>query len=149
MSDQEIRVKLQPDPVLKAALGLPGPPGPPGVNTASSVIKTAKVALGGHRVVIASQGQADYADCGVPAHADSILGLTLAAAAAGTPVTVVRGGEVTEPSWTWAPGPVFLAHNGLLTQTPPSDAAFLLVVGFSDTPQTLYVALREPITLQG
>ena len=116
----------------------------------TSTQKITNVALGGHRVVRQTATGPDYADCGVLNHQDNILGLTTGAAAAGALVTIQRSGEVIEPTWNWATGLIFLGHNGLLTQTPlPSpEAAFLQPVGFSMTPQSIFVALRDPFTLK-
>ena len=112
--------------------------------------RVTNVALGGHRVVRQTATGPDYADCGVLLHQENILGLTTGAAAAGALVTIQRDGEIIEPSWNWLAGLVFLGHNGLLTQTLPSspDSAFIQAIGFSTAPQTLYVALRDPITMK-
>ena len=108
------------------------------------------MALGGHRVVRQTATGPDYADSGVLLHQENILGLTTGAASAGSLVTIQRDGEIIEPSWNWTAGLVFLGHNGLLTQALPTspDSAFIQAIGFSTTPQTLYVALRDPITMK-
>jgi len=108
--------------------------------------------LGGHRVVaMAGDASAIYADCAVASHAGRLLGLTTGAASAGAPCIVAGATEVVEePSWSWtADAPVYLGHDGLLTQTVPAapDALFSLVVGVALTPTKVLVSLREPLFL--
>ncbi len=105
---------------------------------------TAAADIGGHRV-ITMQGQ--YADCGNPADAFAVAGITLQAVASGTTVQVQTYGELTETSWNWLVGqPVYLGTAGQLTQTPPS-AAFILVVGIPVTATTLLLDIQQPIIL--
>jgi hypothetical protein len=140
------------DRVRVVTAGLPGPVGPggpPGADGAVTVQHLATTPLGGHRIVYQSADGPAYADCAVLDHQDRVLGITTGAAAAGSLVSIQRSGELTEPTWNWQPGPVLLGHHGTLTQSPPlpPDGAFLLCLGFSVNPTTLYVAPREPITL--
>jgi len=56
--------------------------------------------------------------------ADSLsryAGVTRMATVIGDPINVVRSGLMTENGWTWTPNlPVFIAADGVLTQTQPS-----------------------------
>lgn len=108
----------------------------------------AATALGGHRVVaMNSDGKAEYADQTNAAHINKVLGITTSAVNADEIASIVRGGEVTEPSWSWTVTlPVFLGTNGLLTQTQPSTG-FSLIVGFPVATTKLFVSIREPIAL--
>lgn len=48
-------------------------------------------------------------------------GVTRMATIVGDPINVVRSGLITEPAWTWTPdAPVFIAADGVLTQTQPA-----------------------------
>lgn len=135
--------------------GQAGPRGPQGAVGASgntSFTKTAAQALGGHRVVrLISAAAVDYADNATLAHGDDVLGVTTGAASLGADVTVVRTGEITEPSWNWtALEPLFLGRNGLLTQTAPSLAAgdvFSLQVGVALSATTALIDIDSAIYL--
>jgi len=126
-----------------------GPPGPPGADGASTLRLIAGAALGGHRAVLLdADSQAQYASADDPDHFGRVVGITTGAAVSGAPVDVLRGGELVEPGWAWAPGlPVYLGINGVLTQVPPVAPSFCLIVGFPVAPTKLFVSLREPIKL--
>lgn len=127
--------------------GAPGAPGPSGDDI---VVVTAAIDLGGHRVVtLDGVGEARYADNTQSTHLHRVLGITLGAFNTGTLGTVMRLGEIIEPTWNWTLNqPIFLGTNGLLTQTPPvSPAVFLQIVGFPILPTSMFVDLRDPISL--
>ncbi len=124
--------------------GLPGQPGAPG---GASFQRTASAALGGHRVVRAlPDDEVAYASSADPSHADLIVGITTHAASEGAEISVAAGGEITEGSWDWTPGPVFCGVNGVLTQTPPT-AGFIRQIGTADALDRIIIDLRPPIIL--
>ena len=48
-------------------------------------------------------------------------GVTRMATVTGDPINVVRSGLITEGAWNWTPNaPIFIAANGVLTQTQPT-----------------------------
>lgn len=112
-------------------------------------VHTAASALGGHRVVrLNPSGGLDYASSDVAWHAGTVLGVTRGAAASGSLQSVVRDGQIEEPTWNWQVGrPVFLGVDGVLTQDLPPAAVFSLVVGFPIAPTRLLVAIREPLVI--
>lgn len=121
-------------------------------STATTLLRhaTAATDLSGHRVVtLDASGELVYADNTNSAHAHAPLWLTTGAATTGAATDVVASGDVTEPSWSWTPGPVYLGGNGLLTQAPPSapGAAFLARVGYAADPTTVYVDPQPSIVL--
>lgn len=128
--------------------GQEGPPGPPGpAGDGSLLSKVAVGAIGGHRVVIASGADgAALADKDTPAHMFKVLGITTGAAVNGASVEISVFGEVTEPSWSWSEGPVWLGNNGLLTQTLPSTG-FQLMIGTAIAPTVLMLKIGAPISL--
>lgn len=137
-------VTLATTPAYAVALTTPGPAGPQGPAGPAGGASVAMVAgetLGGHRVVKQFEGAAYYADPGDPYDA---IGVTLGAASLGGVVNVAVAGEVEEPSWTWAAGPVYLGANATLTQTPPTDAPTLRI-GVAISPTRLAVTLDQPI----
>jgi hypothetical protein len=130
------------------AQGQQGPQGVPG--TQATIQKTAAVAVGGHRAVILnSSDQVDYADVSVLAHRDVLFGITLGAVSVGALADVQVSGEITEPSWSWAPQqPIFLGLTGLLTQTPliGSPALFRRIIAFAVDATRIVLDFREPVT---
>jgi hypothetical protein len=125
--------------------GVPGPPGPAGAVTLSYI---AAIALSGHRVVVLDATvQLIYADSGIAAHANKVLGITTGAASAGASATVQIGGEVVEPTWSWVlDTPIWLGANGTLVQVQPT-AGFGLIVGFPTSATSMVFGVKEPITL--
>lgn len=123
-----------------SGVGPAGPPGTPGP-AGGSALKTAAVAIGGHRAVaFRSDGQIEYANNLTDNHKHVSVGVTTGAVAAGDTVTVLSLGEITETSWAWTPSQlVFIGPNGVLTQTPPTAPAWLRAIGAAVTPTTLFV----------
>jgi hypothetical protein len=98
-------------------------------------------------VVLDDAAQAIYADNTTLSHVSKVLGMTTGAANALDLATIQTGGEITEPSWSWALNtPIFLGATGLLTQVQPVSG-FSLVVAFPITQTKIFISLREPIIL--
>ena len=105
-------------------------------------------ALGGHRVVISSAGALYYASSTNLAHKNRVIGLTLGAVTIGAVASYLKEGLITEPSWTWNTSlPVYLADNGLLTQTPVNTTGFVMIVGMPASSTSLYISFQSPIIL--
>lgn len=139
--------------VQVVSVGEQGPAGAQGATGPSggaTFTVTAGAAIGGHRIIhLDAAEKAQYASNQNAAHALTALGMTLGAAILNDPVDVQRTGEVTEPSWAWTlDQPVYLADNGLMTQTTPvSPALFQRIVGFPTAATKLFLSFREPIFL--
>lgn len=113
----------------------------------STIQLVANGAIGGHRLVIAdAAGLAIYADQADPTHYGRVLGLTRGAAASGGTLDIALAGDVTEPSWTWNPGPLWAGSNGLLTQLP-STTGWLQQVATALTATRIVLDLKQPILL--
>jgi hypothetical protein len=124
-----------------------GPQGVPGERGADSTIQeTAVTSLGGHRVVRGSLGGLRLASAGSLSDAGSAIGITTGAAEAGQPATFQPSGIMTESSWAWTPGPIFLGSNGALTQSPPA-AAFEQQVAIAISATRIVVQIEPPILL--
>lgn len=124
-----------------------GPPGPSGGHTIAFT-RVAAADVSGHRVVTPlADGTVAYADSSSPASLNRPMWVTAGAAASGTEVPVVAFGEMTEPSWSWTPGPVWLGADGALTQDPPTPPMFLQQIGVADTPTSLFVDPQMPISI--
>lgn len=123
-----------------------------GSESTSTVIVTANAAsaLSGHRAVTRlANGTIGYVSNDNPAHTNVPVWITAAAAESGAPVNAVAYGLVTEPSWSWSPGAVFLGPNGALTQTAPQapSASFLSRIGTAFSATTIFVTQSPSITL--
>lgn len=147
---EEIDVVLQDqnpiDVVIEEGLqGKPGPRGPTGPPGGTVIIQTAVVAISGHRVVRAVVGGVDYATNADAQHADAILGVTVNAADSGEEIRIQASGEITDPSWSFEIGPVFVGAGGLLVQPVPSGAAFIRQIAQAIAPDRLLILNRPPI----
>jgi hypothetical protein len=124
--------------------------GPQGVAGGDGVVQRTAIAgaaLGGHRAVYLAAGEAHYASAADAASAHACIGITTGAAIEGDNVVITTLGRMVEGSWAWTPGlPVYLALNGLLTQTVPTTDT-LLEVGIATAATELEVRIRPPITL--
>lgn len=137
--------------VVVRGQGVQGPPGRDGSGTGGTETQTATAAitLSGHRAVTPqADGTLVYADNATLDHRGRPLWITTAAYSSGEVATAVSHGLITEPSWSWSPGQVYLGADGVLTQTAPvSPAAFLAAVGEAVDATTLFVTRLPSITL--
>jgi hypothetical protein len=117
--------------------GIPGRDGA-GIASNSWLDAISVGVLSGHRAVVVENGLARYP----VSPSERVSGLTIGAALASQAVTVITCGPITEPSWNWNPGPVFVQANGVLTQSPGGD---LQEIGLAVTPQTLIVRVQTPV----
>jgi hypothetical protein len=99
-------------------------------------LMTAGVTLSGHRAVISDNGIATYASQNNPAHDGKLAGITMGAALEGDTVTVHALGLLTEPTWSFTPGAIWLGENGVITQTKPVTG-LLWRLGTALTPTTI------------
>lgn len=107
---------------------------------------TAGVSLSALRAVTTnSSGQAIYASTDTLGNAQ-VVGITMGAASSGAQVGVKTFGPLSDASWNWTKGPVFLGINGALTQTAPSGGAIIVQVGRALTATQLFVDVETTIT---
>jgi hypothetical protein len=142
------------NPQDPSVIGPPGPPGPQGPAGDLGVVTftaPAAVDMSGHRIVgPQGNGSVIYASADQLVAALSSLWLTLGAASAGDPVTLLAFGSAVEPSWNWTVDqPIFLGLNGVLTQTTPAKPPdlFLVRVANAVTPTSLFYDPQLPIEL--
>ncbi|MEE8629068.1 hypothetical protein [Methylobacterium ajmalii] len=144
-----VEVPPDPDVIVVEVPGEQGPEGPPGRDGAAGVgfrLPVGPAALGGHWVVRGSPSGVVFASSDAVADAAQVLGVTAAAAVAGAPADIIRSGVMTETTWTWQPGPLYLGLNGLMTQTAPSTG-FVLQVATAISATTVVVEIDEPFIL--
>lgn len=121
-----------------------GMQGPPGATEGATFLATAVTPISALRALKVVGGVASYADAGTAADAPLINAISITAASGGDQVLCRTAGEIVEPLWNWAPGPVFCGADGVLTQAAPT-AGFLCIVGRSHAPTKLTVEIQTPI----
>lgn len=139
-------ISTPPSMPMVVVLPISGPTGPAGPTGDATVTMTASVDISGHRLITRdTSGEAEYADASNPSHVNVPLWLTLGAASIGADVAAQASGIVTEPSWSWTPGPLYLGVSGLITQVVPvaPTALFLVQVGYA-TSATSAALDRQP-----
>ncbi|TXN33884.1 hypothetical protein [Methylobacterium sp. WL19] len=103
--------------------------------------------IGGHKAVrVVNGGQFMVASSDDASQIGTVIGVSSNAADQGDDLRVVSLGEITELSWGFVPGPVFLGVGGSLVQTPPS-IGFIQQMGVALSTTKLLVALSAPIAL--
>jgi hypothetical protein len=125
-------------PVVTQGAIIPIVIGPPGTGALVNTFVPAGQSLGGHRgVYIGADDKAWLADP-LTAVSNPAIGITVSAALSGADVPIRTSGLVTEPSWNWIPGPIYLGAAGVLTQMPPSSGA-IVRMGISAGPDRMRV----------
>jgi hypothetical protein len=124
-------------------LAFPGPQGSTGISTGIVEVLAGEV-VGGQRPVSLLGGQAYATDISSVESAITCIGVSLHAADAGATLRVQCGGLMTEPTWTWSNGPVYVSDTKTLTQTPPATGA-LIHVGIAQAPTGLVIEPAQPI----
>lgn len=117
-------------------MGLNGDPGLPLAQTV-----TALHSMSGHRVVSIFNNSASYTNRATDYN--SRLGVTNGAANEGSPVVVTLLGPMTEPSWNFTPGAVFVGDDGFLTQTIPTGN--IIRAGNATRATTMIIEFKQPL----
>jgi hypothetical protein len=147
---EDYAVTIQVPETLIVAIGEQGPAGPqgaPGPAGGAAFQRSAGEALSALRAVYEWDGQVFTLDYRDEAHIALLAGLTLTSASVGQPLNVQNAGAVDDAGWTWAPGPVWLGADGVLTQTPPLDG-FDVLIGAAVSATRLLLNLQPPIDLE-
>ncbi|WP_260465959.1 hypothetical protein [Stutzerimonas stutzeri] len=133
--------------LLMTAAGEQGPPGIPGPAGGTAIQCSAGATLSALRVVYELAAQVFALDYRDAQHIDLLLGITTSAAGAGAPINVQRSGVLDDSSWSWLPGRIYLAADGALTQTPPSDG-YCVLIGAATSATSIILNLQDPIELE-
>lgn len=114
----------------------------------TGLIKKTAMDLGGHRVVSCnSNGELIYADNLNDETINSVIGLTTSSSLSGSSTKILDYGEITFSGWSWVMNsPIFLASNGLLTQTIP-DNGWMIIMGFPTGVNSLFINIQETIKI--
>lgn len=104
-------------PITLTTLSTPGPQGPQGAaGSALMALFTAGENISGHSVIKVIGGLAYQCDSATFGDAGKAIGIATGSALSGSSVYVQQGGQLTEPSWSWTEGPVYVGAAGFLTQ---------------------------------
>ena len=90
-------------------------------------------------------GQAVYASNDTLANAQ-VVGITNNSTVSGENAVIKTSGVMTDASWSWTKGTVYLGTNGALTQTAPTGGAVIVHVGRALTATKLQVDIDTIIT---
>jgi hypothetical protein len=147
--NQPLQVVLAPSApklqlVQTCAQGLPGPAGPGALPGFESI---AAVTLSALRVVYRAADGLRYASSDSPSTAVQAVGVLPAAINANASGFVQTSEEISDASWAWSPGPVWLGINGALTQTPPISGV-QVEIGLALTPTMLLIRVQPSILIQ-
>ncbi len=85
-----------------------------------------------------SSGLAKYATPDSLANA-VVIGISTTAASTGQNITIKTSGQITDASWNWTKGAIYLGANGTLTQTAPSGGSIIVHVAKAITATTLII----------
>lgn len=118
-------------PITLTTLSTPGPQGPPGAaGSAEASTFVAGENISGHALIKVVGGLAYQCDAATLGDAGKAIGIATGAVSVGGTVSVQQGGQMTEPSWAWTEGPVYVGSNGFLTQTV-SGLTYLQQIGIA------------------
>ena len=98
----------------------------------------------GRRAVAADSGTIYHPDLSTPADAVRIIGISLQAGVATDILEVQTAGPITDASWSWVTGPVYVDDDGVLTQTAPTTG-WIVCIGVATAPDTINVNILLPI----
>lgn len=90
-------------------------------------------------------GQAVYATPDTLANA-VVIGISTTSGSSGETITVKTTGELTDASWNWTKGAIYLGANGVLTQTAPSGGSIVVHVAKAITTTKILIDIDTIIT---
>ncbi len=68
-----------------------------------------------------------------------VIGISTTAASTGQNITIKTSGQITDASWSWTKGAIYLGANGTLTQTAPTGGNIVVHVAKAITATTLII----------
>jgi hypothetical protein len=68
-----------------------------------------------------------------------VIGISTTAASTGQNITIKTSGQITDASWNWTKGAIYLGANGSLTQTAPTGGDIIVHVAKAITATTLII----------
>ena len=92
-----------------------------------------------------ANGEAIYATPDTLANA-VVIGISTTSGSAGDTITVKTTGELSDASWSWTKGAIYLGANGTLTQTAPSGGSIVVHVAKAITATKILIDIDTTIT---
>jgi hypothetical protein len=92
-----------------------------------------------------SSGEAVYATPDTLANA-VVIGISTTAGNTGETITIKTSGQLSDASWNWTKGAIYLGANGVLTQTAPTGGSIVVHVAKAITATTLIIDIDTTIT---
>jgi hypothetical protein len=92
-----------------------------------------------------SSGEAVYATPDTLANA-VVIGISTTAGNTGETITIKTSGQLSDASWNWTKGAIYLGANGVLTQTAPSGGSIVVHVAKAITATTIIIDIDTTIT---
>lgn len=116
------------------------------VQTITALMRVGGTSVGAHRALMfdpsGAAALANPMDTGF-----LFAGISQQAGVAGSSISVLQSGPMTEATWAWTPGlPLFAGSNGTLTQTVPL-AGVMQEIAIAYTATMVMVQPQTPITL--
>lgn len=108
------------------------------------IIGTAVEDIHGLRAVVIEDGEVRHPTLADVSDAVKIAGIAVNAATIGSEVTVQTGGTITEGSWTWSGGNVFVEEEGVLTQVAPTTG-YVVSIGRATDSTTIDIDVAIPL----
>jgi hypothetical protein len=68
-----------------------------------------------------------------------VIGISTTAGNTGETITIKTSGQITDASWNWTKGAIYLGANGVLTQTAPTGGSIVVHVAKAITATTLII----------
>lgn len=128
-----------------AQQGPPGAQGPQGPSGDAEVYIAASAISGHLAVTLDAAGQVIPVDPSTAAHGNTVVGVTVGAAAGGAPVELATSGLVTHAGWSFVVGePVFAGTAGQITQTPPVGV-WQKAIGIARSPTSFVLHMQPAI----
>lgn len=92
-----------------------------------------------------SSGLAKYATPDTLANA-VVIGISTTSGITGDTITIKTSGQITDASWNWTKGAIYLGANGVLTQTAPSGGSIVVHVAKAITATKILIDIDTIIT---
>lgn len=109
------------------------------------IVRNAGEDIIGHSAVVIIADEVYTADVTDETHLNKIVGIAINSANDGGEVKIQTNGIMTENSWTFSDGAVFVGLNGVLTQSIPSEALFVYQIGSAINETEINISLKTPI----
>jgi hypothetical protein len=138
VAPQEIAITLQ-----MQGKGEKGDKGDQGIDNGVATMPAGE-AIGGHRLVYISSGAVYYASADNLQHLGKVIGVSMNAASIGGPVEIRSVGYLTDNSFAFTDGPIYLGTNGLLTQDS-MVGLFIQQVATQLTATEIFVSIGQGI----